>query len=297
MFAIQLANRSTFLHNVISTDCFYLRIKFAFEIFLSKLEFSVYTIECMSIRNALIILFRYMGFFPYRFISKENSKRIIQILNPIDNGHELIRIGAEKDGGYLLPDDLNGVEVCFSPGVANNWSFEKDLFQKFNIASIMYDGSVSKPDDLTNEHTFYKKYIGSSSFKDFISISDVLNIDLKKFTGDLIAQVDIEGGEYSIFNTISESELLRFRIIVVEIHEIDRWIQKRYFDETIHLMLEKIFTTHDLVHSHPNNHGGYFRFKGYKFAKVVEITLHRKDRAKFYGGYREIPNILDADNV
>lgn len=251
----------------------------------------------MSIKNLLIIIFRYMGFIPYRFISKENFTRITQVLKPIENGHELIRIGAEKDGGYLLPNDLNGIQVCFSPGVANNWSFEKDLFRKFNIASFMYDGSVSKPNDLTEEHTFIEKYIGSSSFKNSVSISDVLNTDLKKFTGDLIAQIDIEGGEYFIFSTISESELLRFRIIVVEIHETDRWIQKRYFDEVIQPILDKIFTTHDLVHTHPNKLGGYFWFKGFKFSKVIELTLHRKDRAKFYGGYRKIPNVLDADNV
>ena len=90
---------------------------------------------------------------------------------------------------------------------------------------------------------------------------------------------------------------MRFRIIVVEIHEIDRWIQKRYFNEIISPLLDKIFTTHDLVHSHLNKNGGQFKFKGYKLPKVVELTLHRKDRAKFYGGYREIPNMLDADNV
>ena len=162
----------------------------------------------MNIRNLLIIIFRFFGFFPYRFISKEETKKIFQIIKPIDNGYKLIRIGAAKDGGYLLPDDLTGIEICFSPGVANNWSFEKDLYNKFKIASIMYDGSVSKPIDLTSEHTFYKKYIGMSTFKNYISISDVLNIDLRKYKGELLGQIDIEGGEYSIFNTISEKELL-----------------------------------------------------------------------------------------
>ena len=185
--------------------------------------------------------------------------------------------------------------------MANNWSFEKDLYDKFKIPSVMYDGSVDAPKDLTKEHVFYKKYIGMSSFHNFISVSDVIKIDLKKYTGDLMAQIDIEGGEYAMFNTISNDELVRFRIIVVEVHEIDRWIQKRYFNEIVNPLLDKIFTTHNLVHSHPfinnlKNHGGYFRFKGYKLPKVVELTFHRKDRAKYYGEYRIIPNMLDADN-
>lgn len=253
-------------------------------------------ISGMFIKNLLTIIFRFFGFILYRFISKKETEKIFQALKPIYTGYELIRIGAAKDGGYLLPDDLSGIETCFSPGVGNNWSFEKDLYEKFGIASVMYDGSVCKPIDLTHEHTFYKKYIGMSSFKNCISISDVINIDLRKYTGDLLGQIDIEGGEYSIFNTISTKDLLRFRIIVVEFHEIDRWIQKRYFEEIISPLIDKIFTTHDLVHTHFNNYGGQFRFKGYKLPKVAELTLHRKDRAKFYGGYREIPNVLDADN-
>ena len=31
--------------------------------------------------------------------------------------------------------------------------------------------------------------------------------------------------------------------------------------------------------------------------KVIELTLHRKDRAIQYGGFRKIPNVLDSDNV
>jgi hypothetical protein len=228
-------------------------------------------------------------------------KKIYQILKPIDNGHELVRIGAPKDGGYLLPNDLVGIDICFSPGVAKNWSFEKDLYDKFKIPSVMYDGAVDAPRDLTEEHLFHKKYIGMFSSHNFISVSDVIKIDLQRYSGDLLAQIDIEGGEYAIFSTISKDELCRFRVIIVEMHEIDRWIQKRYFNEIVSPILDKLFTTHDLVHSHPfintlKNSGGYFRFKGYKIPKVVELTFHRKDRAKYYGENRIIPNTLDADN-
>jgi hypothetical protein len=250
----------------------------------------------MIVKKLLIAFARFLGFYPSK-LSKNGIDSIFSLLKPIDNGYRLIRIGGEKDGGYLVPEDFNGIQACFSPGVGANWSFENDLFQKFRVPSVMYDGSVDRPMGLPNVHVFYKKFIGASTFNNYISIMDVVNVDMKKFPGDLIAQIDIEGGEYSLLNSISSSALLRFRILLVEVHELDRWIEKRFFCEHIKPMLDKIFTTHDLVHSHINNNGGTFRYKGNKSPKVIELTLHRKDRAKLYREFRTIPNELDADNV
>lgn len=250
----------------------------------------------MSVRNLVVLIARLFGFFPSK-LSESGIKAVLELLKPVDNGHNLIRIGGPKDGGYLLPEDLIGIEACFSPGVASNWSFENDLFQTFAIPSVMYDASVDRPIGLPGIHVFYKKFIGASTFKNYISVADVVNIDLEKYPGDLLAQIDIEGGENQIFNSISLDILLRFRILVVELHELDRWIEKRFFHEIASPILEKIATTHDLVHSHVNNNGGTFRYRGYKAPKVIELTLHRKDRAIKYGGFRNIPHVLDSDNV
>jgi len=250
----------------------------------------------MSIRSLIILLTRFLGFYPSK-LSKTGIKAILELLKPVENGHKLIRIGGTKDGGYLLPDDLIGVDVCFSPGVADNWSFENDLFQKFNIPSVMYDASVDRPIDLPSIHLFYKKFIGASSFNNCISVEEIVHIDLKSYSGDLIAQIDIEGGEYSLLNSISIDTLLRFRVIIVELHELDRWIERRFFNENVAQVLEKVSQTHDLVHAHINNNGGTFRYRGHKAPKVIEITLHRKDRAMSYNGLRKIPHYLDSDNV
>ena len=250
----------------------------------------------MSVRNLIIFISRFFGFYPSR-LSENGIKAILELLRPVENGHNLIRIGEAKDGGYLLPDDLIGVDACFSPGVESNWSFENDLFQKFTVPSVMYDASVDRPIGLPDVHVFYKKFIGASSFRNYISVADVVNIDLEKYTGDLIAQIDIEGGEYPLLNSISLDTLLRFRVLVIELHELDRWIDKRFFNETISPILDKIALTHDLVHSHINNNGGTFSYRSYKAPKVIEITLHRKDRAVKYDGSRRIPSVLDSDNV
>ena len=55
----------------------------------------------------------------------------------------LIRLGAKNDGGYLVPDDLDNISCCFSPGVDSTIYFEKDLAKK-KIPSYLLDSSIDK---------------------------------------------------------------------------------------------------------------------------------------------------------
>ena len=36
-------------------------------------------------------------------------KSLVAKLKPVDTGIELIRVGGDNDGGYLLPDDMEGI--------------------------------------------------------------------------------------------------------------------------------------------------------------------------------------------
>ena len=59
-----------------------------------------------------------------------NKKLFNNFINKIfvyDCGYQLIRIGNKYDGGYLIPDVLHKIKYCFSGGVGNNYTFEKDL--------------------------------------------------------------------------------------------------------------------------------------------------------------------------
>ena len=250
----------------------------------------------MFTRNLIVNICRKLGFYPSRLIKKTDLPQINQFLRPIDNGIDLVRIGPPRDGGYLLPDDFADSEICFSAGVSNKWGFEKDLFEKTGISSYMYDGSVNAPVDLTSNHRFTKKFIGASTHGDFISITDVLTTDLKNYK-NIIGQIDIEGFEYDLFKTLSTQDLNRFNIIVCEFHNCELWIQNRYYFENILPMFTKILSLFDLVHSHVNNAGGQFSFKGQLLPRIIELTFHRKDRAKKYKGFRVTPNKLDNDNI
>ena len=249
----------------------------------------------MTYKNLVIDICRNLGFYPTKLINKKQTFDLIQLLRPSDNGVELIRIGPTGDGGYLLPNDFGKSEICFSPGVSNNWGFEKDLYEKTGISSVMYDGSVNAPAGLTENHKFIKKFIGSSTYDDYISITDILSTELKEYK-NIIGQIDIEGFEYDLLSTISIRDLAKFNIIVCEFHECERWIQSRYYSEIILPMFTKIFSMFDLVHYHPNTVGGKFKYKGNTMAKVVELTFHRKNNIKATTKFRELPHPLDYDN-
>ena len=56
----------------------------------------------------------------------------------------LVRIGSGADGGYLLPDALDGLAYCFSPGVADSADFENELSKLFEkdflrLVSIIFE--------------------------------------------------------------------------------------------------------------------------------------------------------------
>lgn len=47
------------------------------------------------------------------------------------------------DGGYLIPDDLEGISACFSPGVDDRATFETSLIAR-GIPCFLADASVDK---------------------------------------------------------------------------------------------------------------------------------------------------------
>jgi len=249
------------------------------------------------VKNQLIKLFRQFGVYPSPLINSTQFGEIIKFLIPIKNGHELIRVGNDADGGYLIPNDLKNISWCISPGVENKMEFEAELWNRFKIKSIMFDGSVNSPTNMSDGQKFYKLFVGAATFENFVSMNDIIvNYDLDK-EEDLVGQIDIESAEYSFLNATSDKNFNRFRILVVEFHEIDRWIQKKYYSEVIEPMLIRLNRLFDLVHLHPNNNGGFFSYKRKTLPNVVEITFHRKDRAKGYFGNATLPHPLDSKNI
>lgn len=235
---------------------------------------------------------------PYYFARKsELHDRIgvlINSLKPKTTSVSLVRVGDKRDGGYLIPDDLSGIEYCFSPGVSNLVSFERQLYDAYKIRSFVCDYAVAKP-KVDFELTFDKKCLGSYNDDLFFTLdewcSNYLEADYER---DMILQMDIEGGEYPALLSTSPDLLRRFRIIIVEFHHLFKLVDYVCFP-MIQSTFQRLLTTHVVVHIHPNNNQGAIKIADMVIPDVMEFTFLRKDRALHSTPAGQFPHPLDID--
>ncbi len=220
---------------------------------------------------------------------------------------DLIRIGKNNDGGYLVDRNsfLNAHELI-SLGVNDDWSFEQEslslnsklkiqcfddkldikfllkkiffhflvIFYKFKFRYIKHSlSNFISYLRLRNKISFKKKYIHYGDLNKIIKKSTSKNIFLK---------IDIEGGEYRILNEllINQDQIIG---LAIEFHDIDLHQNKIYdFIDSLNL---------ELVHIHGNN---YARNDLNGDITVVELTFGRFP--KILDEVYKTPNKLDMPN-
>ena len=246
-------------------------------------------IETLGIR-----VMEQIGGYPAYATGIKDVRSLIHKLRPFATNHDLVRLGASGDGGYLVPDDLGDIEACFSPGVAACSDFEVDCANR-GMKVFMADKSVNAPATAHAKFNFIKKYIGAISHNDYITMEDWLEMSLPNTTSDLMLQMDIEGAEYQTFLSTPANVLNRFRIMVVEFHDLPRLWNLPYYS-LASVAFEKILVNHVCVHIHPNNCCGSIIKNGITIPRIMEFTFLRKDRINQLLMTTDFPHKLDRRN-
>ena len=210
-------------------------------------------------------------------VSRENLVSLIQRVSPVSSPYPLVRIGGSSDGGYLLPDDLKEVSACFSPGVALTATFEIGMAER-SIPSYMVDYSVDGP-PLANEMFHFEKLFLAAHTDGikFIRLEDWVEANVSD-AKDLILQMDIEGSEWPVLLDTPDQILKRFRIMVIEFHNLEEMMTSTLGVEMFSTVLDKLFRNFKIVHLHANNAAGVHRYKGQMIPRVLELTFLRSDR-------------------
>ena len=181
------------------------------------------------------------------------------------------RYGVNGDGGYVVAD-LDGQYDCYiSAGVSNEESFSRDFINKYNMHkndSYGFDGTIENyPYHFTENIQFIKKNINN--------FNDDNNTDLTFLTekyNNIFLKMDIEAGEYPWLLKLNESQLNKFKQLVIEFHGItsDGW-NCSYNDKAD--CLQKLTKTHYLVHAHGNNFAPVVN----NIPDVIELTYVNKN--------------------
>jgi len=223
-------------------------------------------------------------------------EELIGQLHPYLPEQPMIRLGPQNgDGGYLLPDALEGVTACFSPGVSNVSGFERDCAE-MGMKVFMADHSVDAPAEEHSNFHFIKKFVGGTTSGIYISLDDWVRETLHADRGDLLLQMDIEGQEYEVIFSASEELLNRFRIMIIEFHDLDQLFSRPFF-RIASRVFEKLLQTHVCVHLHPNNCCGLVKRDGLEIPKIMEFTFLRRDYIKCDTKQTCFPNPLDRNNT
>lgn len=213
---------------------------------------------------------------------------------PWKAGPALIRLGAPGDGGYLVPDDLDGIVACFSPGVSTVADFEADLAAR-GIDCHLADGSVDGPPFDHPRFRFEKTFLGSEDDTTRMRLASWVRRNAPP-QGDLLLQMDIEGAEYDVLLDTPSEILRRFRIIVIEFHDLEMLFTRPGF-ALVRLCLQRLLRDFVVVHLHPNNCAGVARKAPFTVPSVMEFTFLRRDRAATLSPALDFPHPLDRANT
>ena len=215
----------------------------------------------------------------------------------IDN---LIRIGPNKDGGYIIDKRvIINTKKIITCGLNDDWEFER-AFLKINkkCKLIAYDHTVDKDfwvkrfkkDIISllllkklrlekildvfkyinyinffnngNQHII-KKVVNDEKKRNEISIKNIL-----KNQNKLVLKVDIEGDEYKILSNINK-EANKINLLIIEFHNIHKNLDK------IKKFLKK--SNFKIVHIHGNNFSGTNKNND---PNAIEMTLINSKKYK-----------------
>ena len=225
---------------------------------------------------------------------------------PVDTGVPLIRLGGTKDGSYLVPNAIDGIQLCLSPGTCGIIDFERSLSEIYGIPCLLCDPAENAPENLPPLLKFDRIALASVDGPDTRSISSWMHSHGYGDASPLLLSMDIEGGEIDVILGMQHDILSRIRIATIEFHYLQilhAEPSSRYATSVIDV-LNKMRQYFDIVHFKPNNNCPYHVSSGKSshgtFYTCIELTflnkqLRRKGPTQL--PLKALPHIMDESNV
>lgn len=204
-----------------------------------------------------------------------------------------IRVGRSFDGGYAMIDMFDDVDAAYSLGINDDVSWDLDI-ANLGIPIFQYDPTIAK---LPQEHNLFNwepVWIGGSEDKDknIQSLQNLIVRNGHSESRNLLLKCDIEGSEWALLQQTPNSVLAQFKQMVFEIHDLKLIAQSAHL-ENVRNAIFNLTASHNLVHVHGNNYGGWTIVGGIPLPNVIEATFIRKDAGNFVDSDEIFPTRLD----
>jgi hypothetical protein len=215
----------------------------------------------------------------------------------------LIRLGGQADGGYLVPDQIKKTHFLFSIGCDDKINFEIDYLKNnyfYNSKVFIIDPKkcrIKLPKNIFFINSFACSYNfnlkKNNNRSSYVSVNDFIKKNYKNFK--YVLQIDCEGYEFEIIKSLENKILSRAEVIVIECH-FNALLKISEGLIIINSFLRKILISHQIIHIHPNNALDNLIINGISVPRYCEITFVKKYKYKKKDSKIMIPHPLDIPN-
>lgn len=206
-------------------------------------------------------------------MSAEESRHLLELLALLEpqqaRGQRKLRVGASRDGGYVMLDDFAPVNLALSLGIGPDVSWDYAVAER-GIPVRQYDHTVAGPPQAHPRFHFTAKRISARPASDEeIALGPLLEGHAE---ASVVLKMDIDGDEWAVLAGLTPHQLRSCRQIVLELHG---FIHSRdpAWRATARQVLELLTGLFAVVHVHGNNLSQHLLAQGHELPDNLEVTL------------------------
>lgn len=219
--------------------------------------------------------------------------RELLLVKKINKDCELIRVGRNNDGGYLMLDDFSSCKIAYSFGISDDISWDNDIANK-SIDVFQYDPTIFNIPEYNDRFHFFKVGIaGADNFEiHMLTLETILKINGHDNKQNMILKMDVEGAEWECIESTPEDVFNKFDQLVFEMHGITDESNRTKIVSSI----KKISRTHQLVWIHGNNYSKAEQADGIIVPDCIEVLYLNRQKYCFESSSCVFPYELDQPN-
>lgn len=227
---------------------------------------------------------------------------ILAKLTPWDVDRPKVRIGRQRDGGYVLLEPLLPHQAMLSFGIGRDVSFELAMAERGHRV-FLFDHTVAAPPASHDRFVFFREGISASAEGEGPLLPLARHMDRPGLSGaDLILKMDVEGHEWDALACADAGLLERFQQITLEVHRL-KHLSLPGFRKKAGSVLDKLNEQFTLFHVHANNACGVSLADGFVVPELLELSyvktasVARRPSSTCYPTEIDFPNVLAARDI